>query len=75
MNALLPRNESSIDRILRVVGGAAMVAFALLSTSPLAWIGWFGLIFVVTGAVGTCPIYMALGVSSCPIDTSAKPEA
>ena len=59
-------NVGTIDRAIRVVVGLALLA--LFFVYPVAWWLWItsivGVILVATGAVGTCPIYMALGMST-----------
>ena len=59
---LAPKNEHRWDRGVRVIGGLALTTYALAYQAP--W-GLLGLIFVVTGLVGRCPIYRILGVSTC----------
>ena len=29
--------------------------------------GWLGAVFVLTAAIGFCPLYTVLGFSSCPV--------
>lgn len=53
-------NEGKIDRVARVVLGVALLA--LVFAGPKTWIGWFGLIPLVTGLVGFCPLYRLLGI-------------
>jgi len=55
-------NEASWDRIVRVVGGAALIALGVFSFSGVAAGVSIatGLIFLMTGAIGWCPIYAAL---------------
>ncbi|MEM9069296.1 MAG: DUF2892 domain-containing protein [Myxococcota bacterium] len=60
---LLTRNEHVLDRGLRVVGGGVLLAMVWVGPQT-AW-GWLGLIPLVTGVVGMCPIYRALGVKTC----------
>ncbi len=55
-------NESVVDRVLRVFLGLALGAY-FLSTEHPAW-ALVGLIPLVTGSVGFCPIYRALGWST-----------
>ena len=46
-------NVGTIDRILRIVIGIALIAFALgfiAPGAPYAWIGWIGVIPLLTGA-------------------------
>ncbi len=67
MNRFFPRNEATIERAIRVVVGAA--AISLVFVGPQTMFGWLGLIPLVTGLAGTCPIYTMLGFSTCPIKT------
>lgn len=62
--SLLPRNEHSVDRILRVALGVGGVSLAVAGVT--GW-GWLGVIPLVTGFVGTCPLYRLFGVSTCKI--------
>jgi hypothetical protein len=63
MKELLAQNEGRIDRIVRVLVGILGVSLVFIGPKT-AW-GWIGLIPLVTGLVGMCPIYRILGVSSC----------
>jgi hypothetical protein len=58
-------NEGAIDRGLRVVAGLVLIGLAATGTVG-AW-GYIGIIPLVTGAVGMCPIYSLLGINSCPV--------
>ena len=59
---IFPKNENTTDRVIRVLLGAALVS--LVFVGPQTPWGWLGLIFVVTGLLGRCPIYALLGVST-----------
>ena len=61
----MKRNVGSIDRILRVVIGLALVVMAATGTIA-AW-GYIGVIPLVTGLMGTCPLYRLLGISTSPL--------
>lgn len=70
MSKLFPRNEHTIDRGIRIVAGVGLLS--LLAVGPVpGWglAGLIGLVPLVTGAIGSCPIYTVLGISSCPMDT------
>jgi hypothetical protein len=61
-------NVGIIDRALRVVIGAALILFALGYVWPAtgwSWVGWIGVVPLVTGLIGNCPVYSLLGVSTC----------
>jgi len=59
----MPRNEGSVDRILRIVLG--LVLLSLVFTGPRTAWGWLGLLPLVTGLVGFCPLYRLLGIRTC----------
>lgn len=56
------KNEGAVDRLLRVALG--LVLIALVYTGPQTRWGWLGLIPLVTGLVGYCPLYAVLGFST-----------
>ena len=69
---MLRVNEGALDRAIRIVGGAALIALGLTVLNALdgsvlgivlaAFGGWF----VLTGAVGFCPLYVLLGIDTLP---------
>ncbi len=57
-------NEGTIDRVLRVVAGLAILSLAFVGPqTPWAYLG---LVPLVTGLVGICPLYSILGINTCP---------
>lgn len=60
-------NESTLDRALRVAIGMLLVG--LTWTGMLGAWGYIGVILIVTGVVGLCPIYSLLGITT---DKDAK---
>ena len=59
---MLKQNEGSIDRILRVIVGIALISMVFYGLKT-NW-GWVGLIPLITGLVGSCPLYSILGLST-----------
>ncbi len=59
------KNVGGCDKIARLVLGAALIAFALLSDSSYAVYGWVGVVPLVTGLIGFCPLYRLIGKSTC----------
>lgn len=57
------RNEGNLDRGLRVVLGLVLLGVAV--TGRGAW-GYIGVLPLLTGLMGTCPVYSLLGLSTCP---------
>ena len=58
------RNEGTVDRVLRVIVGAAVISLVFVGPQS-AW-GWVGLLPLVTGVVGFCPAYAIFGIDTCP---------
>ncbi len=65
---LLQRNEGSLDRFLRVVVGAALIAIVFVGPKT-PW-GWIGVVPLLTGLIGSCPIYTLFGLRTCPLQKS-----
>jgi len=60
---LFPRNEHTVERIIRVmVGLAILTLFFVGPRSPWALLG---LVPLLTGALGSCPLYTLFGISTC----------
>ncbi len=57
-------NTGKTDRIIRVVVGLVLVAWALAGGNVL---GYIGIVLIATAAIGFCPLYKLLG-----IDTGCK---
>jgi hypothetical protein len=61
----MPRpNEGLTDRILRM--GLGLFLLALVFVGPQTPWGFLGLIPLVTGIIGYCPLYTLVGVNTCP---------
>ncbi len=58
-------NVGGIDRILRILVGLGLVAWAAAFGGPV-W-AWIGIVPLATGAVGFCPAYPLLGMNTCPM--------
>jgi sulfite exporter TauE/SafE len=60
-------NVGMLDRIARVVVGAALIAFALGYIAPGTgwnWVGWIGVVPILTALFGICPAYSLFGLST-----------
>ena len=60
---MFAKNEGTADRVLRVVAG--LVLISLVCVGPQTAWGWIGVVPVVTGALGSCPLYSLLGINTC----------
>lgn len=61
----MTKNEGNLDRAVRVLAGAGLVAWAAAFNGP-AW-AWIGVMPIVTGALGSCPAYSLLGINTCSL--------
>ena len=57
-------NVGSIDRILRIIAGLALIALTAAGIIG-AW-GWIGIVPLLTGIFKFCPAYTLLGINTCP---------
>lgn len=53
-------NAGEWDRVLRIIVGVALIMMALAGN---VW-GWLGLIMIVTGFTGFCPLYSIVGIKT-----------
>lgn len=65
----LPINEGSVDRVLRAAIGVALLSLTFVG--PRTPWGLLGLLPLLTGVIGFCPLYRLVGLSTCP---SGKPR-
>ena len=61
-------NVGTIDRIARLIVGLVLIAYAIPIGFPSTgwnWVVWIGVIPIFTAAIGICPGYSVLGISTC----------
>jgi len=68
LTRLMPGNVHSAERALRVGVGVALLSLVFFGPRT-AW-GLLGLVPLLTGLVGTCPLYTLFGFSTCPRRTT-----
>jgi hypothetical protein len=61
---MFANNVGGADKILRLVLGTLLLIGAIMGYG--VWM-WIGVIPLVTGLFGTCPLYSILGFSTCPM--------
>jgi len=62
-------NVGSVERILRVVVGVALLALLFVLEGSARWLGLIGLVPLATGLFGVCPAYTLFGLSTCPVES------
>lgn len=59
------KNEGVVDRSIRVAVGLAILSLTVVG--PQSQWALIGLVPLVTGVVGFCPLYKLLGLNTCPV--------
>ena len=62
---LFKNNVGKADRIIRVVVGMILVGNVFYALQHP--IGWLGIVLVVTGIIGRCPLYSIIGINTKPL--------
>ncbi|WP_353661625.1 DUF2892 domain-containing protein [Hydrogenimonas sp. SS33] len=63
-------NEGKADRIVRVVLGFVIIGWGVVAHN---WWGAVGLVPLLTGAIGFCPLYLPLGINTgCKVEHSEE---
>lgn len=55
-------NVGGVDKVLRILLGLALMAWA--ATGGPVW-AWIGVVPLLTGLFNFCPLYALLGMSTC----------
>lgn len=56
-------NEGKLDRAVRIVLGLVLIAMVFFGPQT-PW-GWVGIVPLLTGLVGYCPLYSIFGINTC----------
>jgi len=64
---MLQRNVGTIDRAVRLTLAVALFSLFFFLDGPWAWLGLIGLVPLLTGLAGSCPLYSLFGVRTCPL--------
>lgn len=61
----MKKNVGGLDKNLRIVLG--VILLALVFVGPKTMWGLVGIVPLVTGLFGLCPLYSILGLNTCPM--------
>jgi len=64
----LAMNEHPVERAVRVALGVGLLAMAFVGPKT-PW-GFLGIVPILTGLSGRCPLYTVLGINTCPAKSS-----
>ena len=60
-------NVGGIDKGLRIVAGVGVLSLLFILEGSAKWWGLAGLVPLLTGFFGFCPLYTLLGLNTCPL--------
>jgi hypothetical protein len=63
-------NEGTLDRAIRIVLGVALLSLTV--AGPHSLYGLLGVVPLLTGIVGFCPLYRLVGIRTCAAPTNAQ---
>ena len=58
------QNVGSVDKVIRVVLGVALLSLIYFLEGPVRWVGLAGAVLIATAAISWCPIFAMLGLNS-----------
>lgn len=61
-------NVGGIDRVLRILVGAGLLALVVVLEGDARWWGLIGILPLFTGIFRFCPAYSLFGLSTCPLE-------
>ncbi len=61
----MKKNMGPVQRAIWVIAGLVLIAWALFGSGDYKWIGWIGIVPLVTGAIGWCAFNAVLGINTC----------
>lgn len=63
-------NEGKVDRIFRILIGLGLLSLVFIGPQTM-W-GFVGLVPLLTGVIGFCPLYKVFGFDTCPLSIKGK---
>jgi len=60
----MKQNVGKVDKWIRIVLGVAVLSLVFVLQGGLWWIGLLGLIPLLTGIFGVCPLYSLLKINT-----------
>lgn len=60
-------NVGFADRLVRLALAGVLFSFFFFATEPIRYIGLLGIVPLLTGSMGWCPLYSLFGIRTCPV--------
>lgn len=60
----MKHNVGQMDKRIRIVLGIAVLSLFFILDGGLKWISLLGIVFILTGVINFCPLYLPFGIST-----------
>jgi hypothetical protein len=60
----MKKNVGTVDRWIRIILGVALLSLIVFLSGGVRWIGLIGLIPLLTGIAGYCPLYSLFKINT-----------
>ena len=61
------KNVGSVDKIIRIVLGVVLLSLLFILNGDIKFLGLIGLVPLLTGVFGYCPLYSIFGIKTCKV--------
>lgn len=65
----MKKNVGSADKIFRIILGLALIVIGFVYST---WWGALGIIPLATAFMGSCPLYLMVGISTCKTEKTTN---
>lgn len=59
------KNVGNLDRIIRIIIGLGILSLLFVLDGNAKFFGLIGIVPIATSALGFCPLYKLIGISTC----------
>lgn len=70
----MTRNIGNIDRAIRIIVGLGLLSLIYFLEGNVSWWGLIGILPIATAAIGYCPPYEWLGISTLAKEQAASQQ-
>lgn len=63
----MDRNVGTVDRVLRIIAGLALLSLLFILEGNARWFGLIGLVPLLTASLSWCPLYTLFGIRTCRV--------
>jgi hypothetical protein len=60
----MQKNVGNAERVIRVLAGLGILSLVFILEGNIRFIGLHGIVPILTGSTGICPLYTVLGIST-----------